>query len=362
MNEYKKFARRFLGLELIFIGIANLIYYIWIADPEPVIRKLQEKTDTIYKVFYNRTDYRTWILMDIALGILFSMSVFLVTYMKKKIIKPFHRMEHLTEELAKGNLSMPIPAEKGQYLGRFLWGMDMLRNTLEDNKEKQLQLQKEKKTLILSLTHDIKTPLSAIHLYVRVLEEGLYTTEEKCVEAYHGIEKNVKEIEDYVSEITEASREDFLHLTVDPGEVYLSTVIEAIRMLYEDKLGQLHVSFGIQAYTDCLLKGDPDRLIEVLQNLLENAVKYGDGERVNLSFGEEEDCILIHVLNSGCTLKAEELVNLFDSFYRGSNASSAKGSGLGLYISRQLMRKMDGEVYAEIQEQDFVVTMVVRKV
>ena len=89
-----------------------------------------------------------------------------------------------------------------------------------------------------------------------MLEEGLYTTEEKCVEAYHGIEKNVKEIEDYVSEITEASREDFLHLTVDPGEVYLSTVIEAIRMLYEDKLGQLHVSFGIQAYTDCLLKGD----------------------------------------------------------------------------------------------------------
>lgn len=133
-------------------------------------------------------------------------------------------------------------------------------------------------------------------------------------------------------------------------------------MLYEDKLGQLHVSFGIQVYTDCLLKGDPDRLIEVLQNLLENAVKYGDGERVNLSFGEEEDCILIHVLNSGCTLKAEELVNLFDSFYRGSNAGSAKGSGLGLYISRQLMRKMDGEVYAEIQEQDFVVTMVVRKV
>ena len=151
MNEYKKFARRFLGMELVFIGIANLIYYIWIADPEPVIRKLQEKTDTIYKVFYNRTDYRTWILMDIALGILFSMSVFLVTYMKKKIIKPFHRMEHLTEELAKGNLSMPIPAEKSQYLGRFLWGMDMLRNTLEDNKEKQLQLQKEKKTLILSL-------------------------------------------------------------------------------------------------------------------------------------------------------------------------------------------------------------------
>lgn len=181
------------------------------------------------------------------------------------------------------------------------------------------------------------------------------------MEAYRGIEKNVTDIEEYVNEITVASREDFLYLTVNLTEVYLSDVIEAIRKLYMDKFGSLHTVFEMEPYTDCLLKGDADRLIEVMQNLLENALKYGDGKRIIVSFSEEEDCRLITVTNSGCTLKQEELVNIFDSFYRGSNVEAANGSGLGLYISRQLMHKMDGEVYAEIRDDDFCATVVVRK-
>ncbi len=257
----------------------------------------------------------------------------------------------------------PFYANQGrekQVLRQVPLGMDMLRDTLESNRKKELELQK-KKTLVLSLTHDINTPLSAIRLYTRALAEGLYTEEDKRMEAYRGIEKNVTDIEKYVNEITVASREDFLYLTVNLTEVYLSDVIEAIRKLYMDKFGSLHTVFEMEPYTDCLLKGDADRLIEVMQNLLENALKYGDGKRIIVSFSEEEDCRLITVTNSGCTLKQEELVNIFDSFYRGSNVEAANGSGLGLYISRQLMHKMDGEVYAEIRDDDFCATVVVRK-
>ena len=348
MNNYKKFAAKFCGVELLIIALANIVYYVTANNQEPCISRVQDKTGTIYRIIYTQTDDRTWILMDIALGILFLLSVFLICYIGKKIIKPFEQMQSLTEDLAKGNLSVPVKAEKSKFLGRFLWGMDMLRETLESNKEKELALQKEKKTLILSLTHDIRTPLSAIRLYAKALAENLYTTGERRVEACQGIEKNVKEIEEYVNEITLASREDFLQLSVNPGEVYLSHVIDAIRGLYEEKLHNLHTGFQIASYTDLLLKGDADRLIEVLQNLLENAIKYGDGKCISIDFSEEEDCRLITVRNSGCSLKQEELINLFDSFYRGSNVGSADGSGLGLYISRQLMQKMDGEVFAEI--------------
>ena len=274
MNNYKKFAAKFWGVELMIIALVNVFYYVTANDQEPDIARLQDKTGAVYKIIYTQTDDRTWILMNIALGILFLLSVFLICYIGKKIIKPFEQMQSLTEELAKGNLSVPVKAEKSKFLGRFLWGMDMLRETLESNKEKELALQKEKKTLILSLTHDIRTPLSAIRLYAKALA---------------------------------------------------------------------------------------DRLIEVLQNLLENAIKYGDGKRISIDFSEEEDCRLIMVRNSGCSLKQEELINLFDSFYRGSNVGSADGSGLGLYISRQLMQKMDGEVFAEIKEDDFCATIVVRK-
>lgn len=88
-------------------------------------------------------------------------------------------MMSLTEELAKGNLSVPIKAEKSKFFGRFLWGMDMLRDNLESSREKELELQKEKKTIILSLAHDLKTPLSAIRLYNKALSENLYDTPEK---------------------------------------------------------------------------------------------------------------------------------------------------------------------------------------
>ena len=361
MKHYKKLAAGVLGIELFFIMAANVFYYMAAVTREPRIERAQEKTDTIYKIIYTQTDYGTWIFMDIVLGIMFLLSVFFVCYVGEKVIRPFQNMQNLTEELAKGNLSTPIKAEKSRFFGRFLWGMDMLRDTLESNRKKELELQKEKKTLVLSLTHDINTPLSAIRLYTRALAEGLYTEEDKRMEAYRGIEKNVTDIEEYVNEITVASREDFLYLTVNLTEVYLSDVIEAIRKLYMDKFGSLHTVFEMEPYTDCLLKGDADRLIEVMQNLLENALKYGDGKRIIVSFSEEEDCRLITVTNSGCTLKQEELVNIFDSFYRGSNVEAANGSGLGLYISRQLMHKMDGEVYAEIRDDDFCATVVVRK-
>lgn len=362
MNKYRKFVGIFLGIELILIAISNVIFFIMAHINEPGISRTQETTGTIYKVIYTQTDHKTLILMNVGMGIMFLLSVFLVMYIGKKILKPFHRMMSLTEELAKGNLSVPIKAEKSKFFGRFLWGMDMLRDNLESSREKELELQKEKKTLILSLAHDLKTPLSAIRLYNKALSENLYDTPEKRAQVYAGIDKSVTEMEEYVTEIMAASREKFLNLTVEMGEVYLSSVMEYINAYYTDKLSNLHTTFKVESYLDCLLCGDSNRLIEVLQNIMENALKYGDGKYITISFSTEEDCCLITVKNSGCTLKEDELPHLFDSFYRGSNVGNAKGSGLGLYICRQLMHMMDGEIFAEIKENEFFVTVVIHKV
>ena len=164
------------------------------------------------------------------------------------------------------------------------------------------------------------------------------------------IARNVKEIKGYVDEIVTASREDFLNLEVSMGEYYLSEVMKVTESYYKDKLSVIHTEFQVDEVAECLLKGDKDRIVEVLQNVMENAIKYGDGKSIRISFDEEEDCKLIHIENSGCNLKKEEFPNLFDSFYRGSNSNGMKGSGLGLYICKNLMRKMDGEIFAEMRK------------
>lgn len=405
MSRYKRFATAIIIIEILVILVCNLLFLrnqsgdtgrMYRVEAARVVRELQEKAleaidlskystllavrefvpdetcyndylveqvgSKLYRIEYQATEQREPLLiMNVGLGIVFLLTLFLLVYVGKKVLKPFHNMTNLSYELAKGNLSTPIKEEKSKFFGRFLWGMDMLRENLESNKEKELALQKEKKTLILSLSHDIKTPLSAIKLYTKALSQNLYDTEEKRTEVLQGIDKNVKEIEKYVSEIVVASREDFLNLEVQVGEVYLSQVMTTIQTYYQDKLSTLHTKFLVEDMEECLLKADKDRLVEVFQNIMENAIKYGDGKEIRISLREEEDCKLLCVENTGCSLKEEELPNLFDSFYRGSNSQGVKGSGLGLYICRELMKKMDGEVFAELKDGRFLVTVVIQK-
>lgn len=323
---------------------------------------VEEINDNLYRIEYRANRESNIIIwMNLALVGMMLITVTVLLYVYRKVLKPFHTMSNLSYELAKGNLSTPVKEEKSKLFGRFLWGMDMLREKLEDNKEKELEFQKDRKTLILSLSHDIKTPLSSIELYSKALAEDLYDTKEKRDEALQGIARNVKEIKGYVDEIVTASREDFLNLEVKNGEVYLSAVVDSIQAYYREKLSVVHTDFTVESFDECLLKGDQNRLIEVLQNIMENAIKYGDGRSVRITFEDEEDCKLIHIENSGNELKDEELPNLFDSFYRGSNSHGVKGNGLGLYICKTLMHKMDGEVYAKSGEESFTVTVVVRK-
>ena len=93
---------------------------------------------------------------------------------------------------------------------------------------------------------------------------------------------------------------------------------------------------------------------------MENAVKYGDGRRISITVDEEEDCKLITVSNTGCTLPDEETPHIFDSFWRGSNSSGKPGSGLGLYICRQLMSKMNGDIFARCENGIMNITAVFR--
>ncbi len=410
MSKFKLFAFWIVLIELVLIASANIVYFfqnsnsdgrLYLVEAKRLVRELEEQNaeasqieamsmeeyetlveirtfvageacandylveeinGNLYRIEYAEgSSIRLPLYINLLLcGMLF-VTVIVLVYVQKKVLKPFRSMSNLSYELAKGNLSMPVKEEKSKLFGRFLWGMDMLREKLEDNREKELAFQKERKTLILSLSHDIKTPLSSIELYSRVLSEDLYDTKEKRDEALQGIVKNVKEIKGYVNEIVTASREDFLNLEVCMGEFYLSEVLKTTELYYREKLSVLHTEFHVEEVSECLVKGDKNRMVEVLQNVMENAIKYGDGKRISISFSEEEDCKLIQIENTGCTLKQEEFPSLFDSFYRGSNSMVVKGSGLGLYICKTLMRKMDGEIYAERKENAFCVTVVVRK-
>ena len=298
------------------------------------------------------------LIVNIFIGIMLLAAIAVLLFIRQKILVPFEEISDVPYQLSKGNLSVPLKESRSRFFGKFVWGLDMLRETLEQQKRKELQLQKDKKTLLLSLSHDIKTPLSAIKLYSKALSTGLYPDIEKQREIAENINSKADEIESYVSRIIGASREDFLSLEVNMGEFYISELIDEIEKYYNEKLALIGAELCIERFGNCLIKGDIDRSCEVFQNIIENAVKYGDGKRISIDFSEEEGCILIAVKNGGSTLSDTELSHIFESFWRGANAKSKEGAGLGLYICRQLMHKMSGEAFAEISGDIFSITTV----
>lgn len=406
MNKYRKFAVCVLLLELCLILLGNLIRIrtntegkskkylvdvsrvaqemrdgislndldfskydslsdVRIFDPDEVCNeeyRIEDIHGTWYRFCYrHQKSNHDVIILNTLLCVVWTCQAFLLYFLGKKIVMPFGKMEYMTTELAKGNLTVPIKADKSRFFGNFQWGLDLLREKLEHDKLRNMELEKEKKTIVLSLSHDIRTPLSAIDLYAKALAKGLYETEEDKYQAILGIQNNEEKIRSYVEEIAQATREDFMSFEVKQGEFYLSQLMNSLTRYYSEKLGRLRTTFIVDEWTDCLIYGDEDRAVEVGQNLLENAIKYGDGHLIQLKCLEEEGHILISIINSGCGIEEDELAHIFDSFYRGSNSAHVSGSGLGLYISKELLHRMDGEIYAKLLEDKFSVTAVFRK-
>ena len=320
-----------------------------------------EAGEALYRVEYTvGSGQRGIAAVNCVLGALFLLVAGLLYYIRRHIIVPFGRLNDVPKELARGNLAVPIPEEKSRFFGKFTWGVNLLRESIENSRKKEITMQRDKKLLLLSLSHDIKTPLSAIKLNAKALARGLYKDEEKRRAAAGSINTRADEIERFVSEITKAASEDFMSFEVTQGEAFLSVIITRIESRYAPQLAMSGTEFVIQKYDDCILSCDPDRLAECLQNLIENAIKYGDGRRIEISFDKMDGCELITVSNTGCTLETKELPQIFESFHRGNNADKVQGNGLGLFICKRLMSLMGGEVYADIRNGCFFVTLVVK--
>lgn len=294
------------------------------------------------------------------IGIMTVFVIAILLYLRSQLIRPFFRMIDLTYDLANGHLNRVVMIEKSKFFRKFLWGLGMLKDTLAASKERQLELEQEKKKLLLSLSHDIKTPLQSIQLYGKALEENLYPTDIQKNQAARQICQKVKEIEHYVTEITKYSQEDILDIQVNKGEFYQADLIHRILATYKEKCKNRALELQIGTYENLLLNGDLERALEVFENIFENAFKYGDGRKIEISFYEEDYCHLIRIYNTGTPVTDNEFNHIFDSFFRGTNSNGKKGSGLGLYICREIMRKMDGEIFAQKLEEGMAFVLVFR--
>jgi signal transduction histidine kinase len=217
------------------------------------------------------------------------------------------------------------------------------------------EVDKMKDDFISMASHELKSPLVAIHGYVELItdEVKMIKMEEKpAKEISHYLENtrsSVMRLNDLVNDLLEVSRLEQNRLPIvvqeiDAAEILKKIVDEMLVMIREKKM-----TLRFQPISPVNVNADPDRLKQILVNLISNAVKYTPQGEITISVKEDKKFLYITVADTGLGISAENLKNLFAKFYRIKNDKtiSIAGTGLGLWISREIARKMDGDINVE---------------
>lgn len=277
----------------------------------------------------------------------------LLFYIYEGYIRPFQELKNFAGEVARGNLDMPLSMKKGNYFGAFTESFDIMREELKRAKENEYRANVSKKELVAELSHDVKTPVATIKAACEILQ--IKEKDAAVLEKVELIETKANMIDQLIGNLFQATLEELEVLKVEPVEEESTRITEMFQAL--KGYGNLQMENEIP---ECLVFMDALRMNQVIDNLINNAFKYAK-TAIHISFSEKEGGIRIRIRDEGRGVPEEELSKLTEKFYRGSNAAGESGSGLGLYLAKIFMEKMQGqmEVY---NDNGFVVELYLRKV
>ncbi|MDO5521273.1 MAG: HAMP domain-containing sensor histidine kinase [bacterium] len=260
----------------------------------------------------------------------------IVAYINHEFIRPFHKLEKFASEISYGNFEFSLHMQKANYFGAFTESFDLMRDQLLIAKEGEYKANQSKKELVASLSHDIKTPVATIKANCELLEAMV--TNETVRNKLSIINTKATVINELIDNMFHATLEEMQMLKVNPVEYESSKIKPMFEQI--NHYGYIHFECDIP---NCLLLVDSLRLSQVIDNIISNSYKYaGTDISVDAEIRDQYLCITIRDYGKG--VNEEELPMLFEKFYRGTNAETSNGSGLGLYIANQFMTQMNGDL------------------
>lgn len=263
----------------------------------------------------------------------------LSTYLYISVIRPFAKLQGFAEQVASGNLDLPLKYEKSNPFGRFAWAFDHMRIELKRARASERAAIEENKSVMASLAHDLRTPVASIRAYSEALSMGLAESEEERREYVEVIDRRCIEVSQLVNDMLTHSLAELDRISVECSAVPASPLLHQV----VKDFGLLEpVSVTAEV---AVLHADALRLRQAIENLLVNVSKYAPGKAVEVTGRcKDEDSYQIEVRDYGPGMDDADIPFAFNRFYRGSNAHEVPGSGLGLYVVRYVVDRMGGEV------------------
>ena len=291
-------------------------------------------------------------------GLILIMGMFLFyKYVEKRIIIPFKRMEDFAGKVAEGRLDEPIIMDRNNIFGAFSESFDIMREELSESRKRELALQKKERELVASLSHDLKTPITGIKLTSELLQAKLSMSPDQngdMIEKLGNIYKKADQIDVLVSDLFTSTLDDLGEFRVNLKDETSTVIIEIVKK-YDDK----SLVKG-DAVPEVIINTDIRRLSQVIGNIISNSYKYA-GTKIDIKYEVIEGYLKMVLRDYGPGVPENEIDLITNKFYRGKDWKDGKqeGSGLGLYIAKTLMVKMNGELIAESDGKGLAITLLI---
>ncbi len=342
-------SRLFLShLLVLLVGVASLVIIGKLSFPRFFVLSLERFAQN-YSINYTvRADLvagfeEAWnrsTLWSVILGT--SVAGGLSYWMSQRIVRSLTQMEKVTQKFAAGELQIRIPTSDIPEIQSLAASFNRMAASLADVEERRREI-------IGNLTHELRTPLTVVHGYLEELADGRLVADSVV---YDRLLRETSRLQRLVNDLQELSKAEAgcLPVCLQPVAV-LPLLRELIDRFQEQLIGSATI-----LQLDCpaplpLVRADPDRLEQVLINLLGNAINYTPSGSITLRAENVGKLVTIAVQDTGIGIAPEDLPHVFERFWRSKNAPTynQRGTGLGLAIAQRLMELQGGQISVESQ-------------
>ena len=287
--------------------------------------------------------------------------VIILVYINIRILKPFEDMKEYASKISAGDLDTTLKMDRGNYFGAFTWAFDNMRREIVKSRRAEKEAIENNKTVIATLSHDIKTPMASIRAYAEAFEANMDTTPEKRQKYLSIMMQKCDEVSKLTNDLFLHSISEMDRLEVSSDKLDLVEFLEKdVRELFtEESEYKIVLPEGVKE--GIYINADRSRFLQIIENMKSNAEKYAKTpveiklevntvndsnveETSDVSSDDKDYDIRLHFRDFGPGIPDEEIPFITGKFYRGKNVGNENGSGLGLYIVKELIDRMGAKL------------------
>ena len=272
------------------------------------------------------------------------------------ITSPIYKLSKATRNIRDGNLDFTIKPEGVKEIRELCEDFEEMRQRLKTASEESTRFETDNRELISNISHDLKTPITAVKGYVEGIMDGVADTPEKMDKYIRTIYNKANEMDHLINELTFYSKIDTNRIPYAfnkvPVDAFFGDAAEEIQLELDQKKVQFSYNCEVTPGTEVI--ADVEQIRRVINNIISNSLKYMDKpeKRVALRVTETGDDVVAAIEDNGKGIGQKDIEHIFDRFYRtdSSRSSSQGGSGIGLSIVRKIVEDHGGHVWATSRE------------